>query len=83
MNGETLSRKRLPLVWGEATSDLPGALRGPSRSRTAVSLPSPGEATEAKLPREPRDQAPHQPCCGEQALQKQGLRWLRYIRVHM
>lgn len=30
MNGKTLSRKRLPLFWGEATRDLPGSLHGPS-----------------------------------------------------
>lgn len=32
MNGKTLSRKRLPLFWGEATRDLLGSLHGPSPS---------------------------------------------------
>lgn len=78
MNGKTLLRKRLPLFRGRQlmNSPPPGgvSLHGLSQPQTAASLPSPGEAIETTLQKEPGDNALHQPCWGGQALRKQGLR---------
>lgn len=60
---ENIVKKETPPVLGEATHDLLGSLHGSSQTQTAVSPPSPGEATETKLQREPADMAPRQPCC--------------------
>lgn len=57
---ENTVKKKTSPVLGEATHELWGwgvSLHGLSQSQTAASLPSPGEAIETKLHKEPQDNA--------------------------
>lgn len=51
MNGKTLSRKRLPLFWGEATRDLRGSLHGLSTAPPGLCFPAkPWRSNRSKAP---------------------------------
>lgn len=83
MNWESIVKKETPPVWGEATHELPRSLHGPSQSQTAAFLPSPAEAIETKLKKDPSDNVPHKPCCLRASLTKTGFEMVELYHVRL